>query len=122
MYGVTLKNMDVNALLELRGEVDRRLTERERDLQRQIGLLGKGVRQVGRPVARAGRGSSLRGVKVPPKYRGPEGETWAGRGATPKWLTALLKQGHSIEDFAIAPKRGKTAKVGVRRGRKARKS
>ena len=122
MYGVNLKDMDVNALLELRGEVDRRLTERGRDLQRQLGLLGKGTGQVGRPGARAGRGSALRGVKVPPKYRGPEGETWAGRGATPKWLTALLKQGHSIEDFAIAPKRGKTAKVGVRRGRKARKS
>ena len=121
MYGVNLKDMDVNALLELRGEVDRRLTERERDLQRQIGLLGKGVRQVGRPVARAGRGSALRGVKVPSKYRGPEGETWAGRGATPRWLTALLKQGHSIEDYAIAPKRGKAAKVVVRRGRKARK-
>ena len=117
MYGVNLKNMDVNALLELRGEVDRRLTERERDLQRQLGLLGKGTRQVGRPGARAGRGSVLRGVKVPPKYRGPEGETWAGRGATPRWLTALLKQGHSIEEFAIARKGGK--KTGARRGRKA---
>ena len=98
-YGVNLKDMDVNALLELRGEVDRRLTERKRDMQRQLGLLGKGTRQVGRPGARAGRGSALRGVKVLPKYRGPEGETWAGRGATPRWLTALLKQGHSIEDL-----------------------
>jgi DNA-binding protein H-NS len=121
MYGVNLKNMDVDALLELRGEVDRRLTERQRDLQRQLGLLGKGIRQVGRPVARAGRVSLLRGVKVPPKYRGPEGETWAGRGATPRWLTALLKQGHSIEDFAIAAKGGKAAKAGVRRKRRARK-
>lgn len=117
MYGVNLKNMDVNALLELRGEVDRRLTERERDLQRQLGLLGKETRQVGRPGARAGRGSALRGVKVPPKYRGPEGETWAGRGATPRWLTALLKEGHSIEEFAIARKGGK--KTSARRGRKA---
>jgi len=122
MYGVNLKNMDVNALLELRGEVDRRLTERERDLQRQLGLLSKGITQVGRPVAGAGRISALRGVKVAPKYRGPGGETWAGRGATPRWLTALLKEGHSIEDFAIAPKRGRAANAGVRRGRKARKS
>ena len=121
MYGVNLKNMDVNALLELRGEVDRRLTERERDLQRQLGLLGKGIGQVGRPVAGAGGISALRGVKVAPKYRGPGGETWAARGATPRWLTALLKEGHSIEDFAIAPKRGRAANAGVR-GRKARKS
>ena len=54
MYGVNLKNMDVDALLELRGGVDRRLTERQRDLQRQLGLLGKGITQVGRPVAPAG--------------------------------------------------------------------
>ena len=122
MYGVNLKNMDVDALLKLRGEVDRRLIERGRDLQRQLGLLGKVPRQAGRPVARSGRVSSLRGVKVPPKYRGPEGETWAGRGATPRWLKALIKEGHSIEDFAIAAKGGKAAKVGVRRRRRARKS
>ena len=52
--------------------------------------------------------SAMRGKSVPPKYRGPGGETWAGRGATPRWLTALLKEGHSIEEFAIA-KGGKRA-------------
>lgn len=116
MYSANLKNMDVNALLELRGEVDRRLTERERDMQRQLGLLSKGIRQVGRPSARAGSGSALRGIKVPPKYRGPKGETWAGRGATPRWLMALLKEGHSIEEFAIGRRGGKKIDV---RGQKA---
>jgi DNA-binding protein H-NS len=119
MYDASLKNMDVNALLELRGEVDRRLTERARDLERQLGRLGEGRRRPGRPAARAGRVSSLRGVKVPPKYRGPEGETWAGRGATPRWLTALIKEGHLIEDFSIVSKAGKATK---RRSRLAKKS
>ena len=68
MYGANLKNMDVDALLELRGEVDRGLIEQERDLKRQ---LGEGRKRSGRRAARAGRVSSLRGVKVPPKYRGP---------------------------------------------------
>ena len=122
MYGANLKNMDVDALLELRGEVDRRLIEQERDLKRQLGLLGEGRRRPGRPAVRAGRASSLRGVKVPPKYRGPEGETWAGRGATPRWLAALIKRGHSIEDFAIAAKSSKSAKVRVRKRRRARTS
>ena len=40
--------------------------------------------------------------------RGPGGETWAGRGATPRWLTALIKEGHSVDEFAIA-KGGKRA-------------
>ena len=43
----------------------------------------------------------MKGRKVPPKYRGPAGETWAGRGARPRWLAALLKQGRKLEEFAI---------------------
>ena len=121
MPSVDLKNMDVDVLLELRVNVERMLAERGRDLQRQLALLGGGDvrrgRPAGRPDGRAGRVSTLRGVKVAPKYRGPEGETWAGRGATPRWLTALMKQGHTIEEFSIASKRGKAAKLGARKGR-----
>ena len=117
MRGVDLENMDVDALLELRGEVDRRLSERARDLQRQLELLGEGRRRSDRPTGRVVRASTLRGVKVAPKYQGPEGETWAGRGATPRWLAALLKEGHSIEAFAISQKGGK--KTGASKGRKA---
>ena len=98
MPSVNLKDMDMDALLGLRAEVDRTLTERTRDLQRQLDLLGEGRRRPGRPaVRRTGRASALRGVKVAPKYRGPAGETWAGRGVQPRWLTALVKEGHSIE-------------------------
>ncbi len=35
------------------------------------------------------------------KYRGPNGETWSGRGLTPRWLVALIAQGHTKEEFAI---------------------
>lgn len=35
------------------------------------------------------------------KYRGPNGETWSGRGLTPRWLASLVAQGQSKEDFAI---------------------
>ena len=35
------------------------------------------------------------------KYRGPQGETWSGRGLMPRWLTALVAQGKTKEDFAI---------------------
>ena len=45
--------------------------------------------------------SSLKGKKVPPKYRSPSGETWAGRGARPKWLVAALKKGKKMESFLI---------------------
>jgi DNA-binding protein H-NS len=128
MPGIDLKNMDVDALLELRANVESMLAERGRDLQRQLALLGgDGVRRgrpAGRLASRAGRVSAMRGVKVPPKYRGPEGETWAGRGATPRWLSALVKEGHSVEEFLIgAGRKGKAAagkkQMAKKKGRKA---
>lgn len=38
---------------------------------------------------------------VEAKYRGPAGESWSGRGLTPKWLAALIAQGRTKEEFAI---------------------
>lgn len=35
------------------------------------------------------------------KYCGPAGETWSGRGLTPRWLAALLAQGKTKEEFAV---------------------
>jgi DNA-binding protein H-NS len=51
-------------------------------LRKNIVIFSDGTGQRG---GRAG-GSALRGKKVAPKYRGPPGETWAGRGAKPRWL------------------------------------
>lgn len=39
---------------------------------------------------------------APAKYRGPNGETWSGRGLTPRWLAALITQGAKKENFAIS--------------------
>jgi DNA-binding protein H-NS len=119
MPAVRLKNMDVFSLLKLRREVENTLTERGRDLERQIALLGEGRKRPGRPAGRTGRASALRGVKVAPKYRGPGGETWAGRGATPRWLAALLEEGHSIEEFLIGS--GRKAKAAAARKAEAKK-
>lgn len=38
-----------------------------------------------KPV-RARRGES----KLPPKYRGPNGRTWSGRGRRPNWIQAII--------------------------------
>ena len=38
---------------------------------------------------------------VEAKYRGHNGETWSGRGLTPRWLTSLIAQGRTKEEFAI---------------------
>ena len=119
-----LKDMDVDALLTLRADVEKTLAERSRDLQRQLALLGgERDKRRGRPAGRAGRPSVLRGKKVAPKYRGPGGETWAGRGATPRWLAALVKEGHLVEEYAIG-KGGKRAAAAAKKSstKKGRKS
>ena len=42
------------------------------------------------------------GKKVAAKYRGPNGEEWAGRGRAPTWLTALEATGRTREEFLVA--------------------
>jgi DNA-binding protein H-NS len=59
-------------------------------------------RQAKAAGSKAGRSHPLKGKKAEPKYRGPDGETWAGRGLPPKWLTALEKKGKKREQFLIA--------------------
>jgi DNA-binding protein H-NS len=34
-------------------------------------------------------------------YRGRSGETWAGRGAKPRWMVEALKKGKKMESFLI---------------------
>ena len=46
-------------------------------------------------------GAAKSGNPAPAKYRGPNGETWSGRGLMPRWLAALVAQGQSKETFAV---------------------
>jgi CRP-like cAMP-binding protein/DNA-binding protein H-NS len=47
--------------------------------------------------------SRAAGRKIEPKYRNPENpsETWAGRGLTPKWLSAYESAGRTREEFRV---------------------
>jgi DNA-binding protein H-NS len=53
--------------------------------------------------ARGKAASKRRGKKLKAKYRNPakKSETWAGRGLKPKWVSAQLKQGKKLENFAV---------------------
>ena len=81
-----LTGMTIEALIDLRERVEEALLKRRAELQRQI-------EKIARPhavVRERGGGSTLKGKKVPPKYRSPSNETWAGRGAKPRWLVAAI--------------------------------
>lgn len=45
------------------------------------------------------RQRSDKGVKLKPKYVGPNGEIYTGRGPTPKWLRTLERKGEKREKF-----------------------
>jgi DNA-binding protein H-NS len=90
-----LTGMTIEALMDLRQRVEETLHKRRAELQQQLAALG-----VTRVVRRGG-GSALKGRKVPPKYRSPSGETWAGRGAKPRWLVDAIKGGKKLDDFLI---------------------
>jgi DNA-binding protein H-NS len=107
--------MTVDALLSARKTIDDLLAKKvpraRKELEDRLSALNnyfsRGSKAKGRAKGGAkasakpdGR-SKLKGRPVPPKYRGPDGETWAGRGMKPRWLAAAIKQGADLEDFAI---------------------
>jgi len=72
----------------------------------QTAKPGKAGRGKGKAVslkpAKPAKAAKKAGAAVAAKFRGPNGETWSGRGLTPKWLAALLAQGRTKAEFAIA--------------------
>ena len=124
-----LAKMTIDALIGVRDEADRlirtRAASERQTLEKQLSRL---TSYVGAKTSSKRRSSSLKGRRVPPKYRNPanKSETWAGRGVRPRWLQAALKEGRKIEEFAIVQaqpgrKKGSRKKAGVRKRRTAKK-
>ena len=112
MPKVNLSGMTIEQLMDLRKRVDETLHRRRAELEKQL----ERIAVVGGARVVRGGGSALKGRKVRPKYRGPSGETWAGRGARPRWLVAAIKGGKKLDDFLI----DKSARKGRRKRRSKR--
>jgi DNA-binding protein H-NS len=113
MAKIKLASMSVVELLQLRDDVGRFLNRKCDELQQQLAALGA-------DVGGRGRVSRMKGRKVPPKYRNPKNraETWAGRGAMPRWMAAEIKAGKKREDFLIQPGATKAKRGPARKRRK----
>lgn len=79
-FGITVKDLQVVASAGRKG--------------RRKGAVSGQPKAVGSPKKKSG-------AVVAAKFRGPNGETWSGRGLTPRWLSTLLAEGKTKEDFAI---------------------
>jgi DNA-binding protein H-NS len=106
---LSIASMDVHELIALRNDVNRVLGQKSESLKQQLRQLEA---IAGKSVSRrqtTGRRRSLRGIKVPPKYRDPKNPSlvWAGRGALPRWMQDQIKKGAKRDDFIIAKANGK---------------
>lgn len=101
-----LTSMSVDDLLKLRDRIGEVLSSKAVELKRQLTQLSSDAMAA---IGMRTRRGPKKGHKVAPKYRGPGGETWSGRGLRPRWLTAALKSGHKLDDFLIAKRAGAKA-------------
>ena len=88
----SLTKMSLEALVELRDSVVSTISQRAAELQKQLSR----VREIGGGndgTRGRKRGSALKGRKVAAKYRSKKDPklTWAGRGATPRWMREEMK-------------------------------
>lgn len=120
---INLSKMELAELVQLRDEIETALSDKilmeRQELQARIAnlsALGRRrskttnghekplVRKTSKRSAKTAKAKAhpLKGRKAEPKYRGPGGDTWAGRGLAPKWLTDLEKKGKKREQYLIA--------------------
>src|SRR5215211_5779924 len=109
-----LSLLSVEALFQLRDEVAAALGQKAEALKKELASLGSDYAEVGR-IAVYGKKKTLAGRKVPIKYRDKAGNTWAGRGAQPRWLTAAIKAGAKRDDFLVDKSAAKKARKKTRR-------
>jgi DNA-binding protein H-NS len=95
--GQSVTSMPIDVLIKMRNEIDEELHARLARTRQQLAELERTMQQ--RNPAAENQQNTRR--KPGAKYIGPNGETWTGRGLRPRWLQALIKQGHKIDEFAV---------------------
>jgi|SRR5882672_10282024 DNA-binding protein H-NS len=114
-----LSVMSVDALLKLRDDIGSVLDRKADELKGQLSRLTGGGGEVAN--GRKKKGRATKGRKVAAKYRDSEGNTWAGRGAQPRWLTAAIKAGKKRDDFLIDKSAAASRKVAKKTRRRRKK-
>jgi DNA-binding protein H-NS len=97
----SLATLSNEALCKLRDEIAALLSSRAEKLRRELDQLIGGTVAHGGETNDAADAPKAKRKKIAPKYRGPDGGTWTGRGMTPRWLNSAMKEGKKLEDFLI---------------------
>lgn len=87
MPKINLKTMSLDALIGLQKQISTEIDRHRAQLKKTLSQIDGGTRRAASAIRGATKHSPLLGRKVKPKYRNPRtGETWAGRGAKPRWM------------------------------------
>lgn len=101
---VEFESLSMKEMKDLRGKLDRAIsTYEDRKRREALDAVRATAREYGYSI------EDLLGTKpkvsgtVKPKYVNPADSTltWTGRGRKPRWVTALLAEGKSMEDLLI---------------------
>jgi DNA-binding protein H-NS len=97
-----LDTLSNEALCKLRDEIVTVLNSRAEALRKELNRLTARGLVTQRETRNKKYRRKVRTYKVAPKYRGPDGSTWSGRGLRPRWLAKEMREGRKLEDFIIA--------------------
>ena len=72
------------------------------DIKAKMKQYGINVADLGGSASASTKKAGKTKSAAPAKYRGPNGELWAGGpGRKPEWVRAVLAAGKSVEDYRI---------------------
>ena len=89
-------------LVAQKAAIDAQIEEaRKTEVSAAVAEVKRLVGEYGLTAADCGVGAKAKkvGGKVPVKYRGPNGESWTGRGKTPAWILAHESAGRTRESL-----------------------
>jgi ParB/RepB/Spo0J family partition protein len=61
------------------------------------------IKKVQEEIKAQMRGTAIYSKPRAVQYRGPNGETWSGRGLRPRWITAYIENGGTLDSLIVPP-------------------
>jgi DNA-binding protein H-NS len=103
---------DLQQLIRQRAELERQIAqlnsqgrqdaiEEIRAIMSAHGLTSEDIASGTRPRKPGVKLDGTERKAVAAKYRDGQGNQWTGRGLKPRWLSAALAEGKTLEDFAV---------------------
>lgn len=92
----------LNQIAELKQKAEE---ARKAELSAVIGVIKQKIAEHGlteRDVFGSGAKRAATASKIAPKYRGPNGELWTGRGRKPAWAAKIVDAGGSLSSYQIS--------------------